>query len=424
MPTLADLREKRSDLFHKQHELLTEIESTTDESRRAELETKYDRRDVELDSVDASIKRHEKLEARRAEAEVVADIAERGGNPATEGEDDESGAERRGRPEIRQRVQLPEAVNSPEYRSALVEYILHGREALTAEQRSTLTAGVDADGGYAVSQTWDALYNPLREFSVLRSAATVINGRTGGLFRIPRVASRLIIPGTGIVPESATAPNDAPSLDQIQLRTFTLRHEVKATEEAWEDEDFDVDTFIAGELGFELALKSGALYANGTGSASSADTQPQGLFPGVNAGHTAASIGYDQLVEVIHSVIAPYRINGAWVMNDGTVKDIRKLKDTTGRPLWEWSVQNGQPDRLLGYNVLIEPFSPANGAAGTRPIVFGDIKRALVIRDVVGIRMQRLNELHALEGEVGVLGRLRTGAVVRDPNAAKALVKS
>lgn len=410
---IADLREKRSALLTEAHKVLDAKQDTTDEARSAELETEYQRHESDLKELTTEIERRERLEGYKAEGyKAEGQVKEELRREDVVGKDEKRGKDAQAK------------LRDDEYREAMDIYLRRGKDELTQEQRSALTAGVDADGGYAVAKEWGDLVNGLRESSALRGAATVINGSTGGTLKIPRVANRMIIPGTGIVAEHVVTPDDAPDLNQVNLVTFTLRHMVKTSEEFVQDSSFDVEGFVGSELGFELGLKSGALYTNGTGTGTEVDTQPQGLFPALTAGTTAASIGYDQLVNLEHSVIAPYRVNGKWVMNDGTAAEIRKLKDGNGRPYWEYGLQVGQPSRIFGYEVLTEPYAPANGAAGTRPIAFGDIKRGLLIRDALGIGIRRLDERFADQFEVAWRGVLRTGSVLRDPNAVKALVKS
>ena len=49
-------------------------------------------------------------------------------------------------------------------------------------------------------------------------------------------------------------------------------------------------------------------------------------------------------------------------MNDSTVAALRKLKDGNGAYLWQPSVQAGQPDKLLGYDIYTSPYVPAMAA--------------------------------------------------------------
>lgn len=60
-------------------------------------------------------------------------------------------------------------------------------------------------------------------------------------------------------------------------------------------------------------------------------------------------------------------------MRRSTVSALRKLKDSNGQYLWQPSLQAGQPDRLLGYEIYTSPYAPTL-AAGALSIAFGDFQ--------------------------------------------------
>jgi HK97 family phage major capsid protein len=67
------------------------------------------------------------------------------------------------------------------------------------------------------------------------------------------------------------------------------------------------------------------------------------------------------------------------------------MVDGNGRPLWEPSVQVGQPDRILGFPVLTDPNLTAVGTAAGTPIAFGDWS-TFYIRDVGSVRLERSDD--------------------------------
>lgn len=106
-------------------------------------------------------------------------------------------------------------------------------------------------------------------------------------------------------------------------------------------------------------------------------------------------------------------------MNEGTVAQIRKLKDGNGAYLWQPSVQAGQPDRLLGYELYASPYVPA-AAASALSIAFGDFKNYW-IADRAGRTVQRLNELYSVNGQVGFIATERVDGKVILPEGIKLL---
>ena len=106
-------------------------------------------------------------------------------------------------------------------------------------------------------------------------------------------------------------------------------------------------------------------------------------------------------------------------MNDTTVSIIRKLKDLNGVYLWQPSVQAGQPDKLLGYDLHTSPYVPA-AAAGALSVAIGDFSNYW-IGDRAGRTVQRLNELYATNGQIGFVATERVDGKVILPEAIQLL---
>ena len=76
------------------------------------------------------------------------------------------------------------------------------------------------------------------------------------------------------------------------------------------------------------------------------------------------------------------------MMNKAVMFEVLKLKDTTGQYLWQPSLQEGFPIRLLGFGVVESEDMPAK-AASALSIAFGNFKRGYTIVDRFGTRMLR-----------------------------------
>lgn len=124
---------------------------------------------------------------------------------------------------------------------------------------------------------------------------------------------------------------------------------------------------------------------------------------------------------VMNSLKAPYRRNAVWVLNDSTIKAIRKLKDNQGQYLWQPSLTAGAPDLLLGKPVRTSAYMPAI-AADAKTIAFGDFSYYW-IADRQGRSFKRLNELYAATGQVGFLASQRVDGKLILPEAIKVLAQ-
>lgn len=398
---LAELREERVDLHTQMRTILDTADEANDGAGReltAEERQEYDRIEARFDEVTRDTERRE----RRAGFDTM--LTGRQVHAANEPDPSEPNEQR------------AVTIDSDEYRDAFDAYLRRGAMGLDAEQRSTLQVGVDADGGFTVAEEWSSLQDHLRENAVMRSLARTFSTSTGGTFHIPYVATDPTKPAA--VAENITIPNDASEFAELTIGATKYARITKGSAEMVQDAIFNVAAFVAEELGRSLGLAVDEQYLVGTGDG---DPAPQGIFPGATVGVAAApAVGYDQIIDLIYSVPVPYRGSASFLCHDLTVASLRKLKDTTGRPLWEPSLQVGTPDRLLGYAVNTSQFAPTLGAT-KRSLMFGDYQRAYWIRDVAGISIQYLDQLYAENDQVGWKGRLRTSGLIVQPRAVRVL---
>ena len=108
-----------------------------------------------------------------------------------------------------------------------------------------------------------------------------------------------------------------------------------------------------------------------------------------------------------------------FLMNDATVKVLRKLKDGNGQYLWQPSVQAGQPDTILNRPVKTTGAMPTVEATA-KVLAFGDFSYYW-IADRQGRSFQRLNELYAVTGQVGFRATQRVDGKLILPEAIKVL---
>ena len=153
--------------------------------------------------------------------------------------------------------------------------------------------------------------------------------------------------------------------------------------------------------------EEGAFIFNATGGAADGTTT------------TTANITFDDVMDLFYSVKSPYRKKAVWVLNDTTVKALRKLKDNNGNYIWQPSVQVGQPDMILNRPYHTSSYVPEL-AAGAKVMAFGDFSYYW-IADRQGRSFKRLNELFAATGQVGFLASQRVDGKLILSEAVKTL---
>ena len=280
---------------------------------------------------------------------------------------------------------------------------------------NVLSEGDQADGGYLVPEEFERqIVTGLDEANVVRSLAKVIT--TSAERKIPVAATHSAAQWTA---ENGAYTESDPTFHQKTIDAFKLTDLVKVSIELLQDSAFDLEGYIAGEFAraFGIAEEEAFCVGNGT-------NQPTGIFTanGGQLGVTAAnqtSITADELISLVYALKSPYRRNAKFLMNDATIAAIRKLKDGNGVYLWQPSLQAGEPDKLLGYDLYTSPYVP-QAAADAYTVAFGDFKNYW-IADRSGRTVQRLNELYSTNGQVGFVATERVDGKVILPEGIKLL---
>ena len=191
---------------------------------------------------------------------------------------------------------------------------------------------------------------------------------------------------------------------------------VRVSLELMQDSAFSLEAFL--KEAFAVRLGRGYEYYLTLGSGSNA---PFGIIPAIAAsgavavvaagqfnsgaatGNTGAnSIGYQDLVNLIHSVDPTYRRGAKLMFHDQTLASFKRLVDSFGRPLWVPSVKEGEPDTLCGYQYVINQSMAQIGASATT-VAFGQWSK-FVARKVRDLSIARLDERFADYGEVAYVG--------------------
>ena len=208
---------------------------------------------------------------------------------------------------------------------------------------------------------------------------------------------------------------------QVTLGAHKLGTLIKVSHELLSDSVFDLESYLSSEFARRIGNAEEDAFINGNGT-----NKPTGLITGASAGVTTAAataITLDEIIDLYHSLKTPYRKNASFIMNDATIKVVRKMKDENGQYLWQPSVRDGEPDTLLGRPIYASAFMPTIAASAV-PIIFGDYSYYW-IADRQGRVFKRLNELYAGNDQTGFLATQRVdGKLTLDEAVKKLTMKS
>lgn len=284
--------------------------------------------------------------------------------------------------------------------------------------RNTMSTTTGSEGGFTVQTTVaSTLLDALKSLGGMRAAATVLKTEQGNDMSYP--TSDGTAEEGEIVAQNAAATAADPVFGTLPLVVYKYSSKIVTVPlELLQDSSIDVEAFVGNRINQRLARITNKHFTIGTGT-----SQPNGVVTAAASGKVGltgqtASVIFDDLVDLQHSVDYAYRevAECAFMMHDLSLRNVKKIKDTAGRPIFlpGYDPANyGNVDYILGSPVRINNHMPTM-AANAKSILFGDFAR-YVIRDAMDIMMMRFTDsAYASKGQVGFLAFLRSGGNLMD----------
>jgi HK97 family phage major capsid protein len=389
MQSIQALRERRSAIAQSIHKLL---DDNPGDKWTPSLQEKYDQGMSEIENISA--------EARRVQ-NVLDLISESSDTDAVRTVVDRAARDKK----------------RPSNVDAFWNLMKKGEKLVTPDEwavlRNTMSVGTSAQGGYTVpTEVSTSVADALKEYGGMRAVAEVFRTAQGNDINFPTSDGTS---ETGeLIGENTTATGADPSFGVVTLKTYKFSSKVVACPfELLQDSSIDMEAFIRSRLVTRLGRITNTYFTTGTGSG-----QPNGIVTAAASGKVGTTgqtvtVIYDDLVDLVHSVDPAYRNLGRckFMMNDSSLKVIRKLKDTAGRPIFlpGYDGLGGSfPDTLLGYPIQINQ-DIAVMAANAKSILFGDFT-FYKIRDAMDIQMFRFDDSAYIKlGQIGFLAWMRSG---------------
>lgn len=159
---------------------------------------------------------------------------------------------------------------------------------------------------------------------------------------------------------------------------------------------FDLPGVIGAMLGVRIGRKLADDLTTGTGI-----DQPTGIVTEATtvSAASATAIGWDDLETLITAVDPEFRVGAAFMFHDSVRANLKKQRDSMGRPMWMDTNNSTEPDNLKGYPWFINQSMQAVNAtapitaSGQKTILFGQLSKYKV-RQVREVRFYRLLELN------------------------------
>ncbi|HEX5486504.1 MAG TPA: phage major capsid protein [Limnobacter sp.] len=396
---LAQLREQRNSHALEMRNLLDKNQSTWNN----ELQAKYEEHDQSIQMLDKQIGNHQRMMDLQAEERFG--LQDQGGTNANNSGD-----------------------TSPAGKAKAMynKWLRGGDNAISAEEwaviRNTMSTTTGSEGGYTVqSEVAATVINAMKNYSAMRGSGLcgIIQTAAGNPLSYPTSD------GTSeegeVIPENQTATDEDATFGTLSLNVFKFSSKVITVPiELIQDASIDVEAFVRDRIAQRLGRITERKFTLGSGTG-----EPKGIVTASSVGvaaatGNAATITYDHLVDLEHSVDRAYRVGAAFMMNDLTLAYVRKIKDDYGRPLFVPGCDvatGGEPATLMNRPLVINPFMDDIGASA-KPIGFGNLSY-YKIRDVMQMSLYRFTDsAYTKKGQVGFLAWSRHGGNLIDVGGA------
>jgi HK97 family phage major capsid protein len=388
---LQKLIENRAGLWSKMKDFLTNAKTENGVMNAGDMET-YTKMEADLDNMGKQI------DMLNRQADLEAKLKA----PTTE--------PIKGTPGAGAKAKAGRASN--EYNEAYWKYCKS--RGTNFEVINALEIGTDSEGGFLVPESWESsVIEIMSGMSAMRPLAKIITTESDR--NIPIVSAKGI--AYWVDEEGDSTPSDD-TFGNVTLSAHKIMAKTLVSNELLDDAVFDIEGYLKKEFARRTSTLEDTAFFTGDGSG-----KPTGILHSTGGAETgvttaaALAITDDEILDLFFSLKPEYRKTANWMLNDATVKVIRKLKDGNDNYIWQPGLGAGSPDTMLGRPVVTSSAMPTI-AASKKIIAFGDFSYYW-IGDRLKMTMQKLVEKYAENGQTCFLstsrvdGKLTLGEAVK-----------
>lgn len=452
----------KKQLLEKRANVHAQMTAKLQGEQNAETRTAVDTMLVEIETITgdlARIERADKVAAEIATGVAAAEQEQRSGTATTEEQKAKSAAAYRSA--FADYLTRGDRANNRGYKTAKSENIellskaarelrsadaaqdVEKRDQIAGSQSISYTQG--ASGGFFVPAGFvydiekaTKYFAPLLDGSTIRVMETATgavlpyptSNDTNNAWTLVSEAQQVTDQGqTPNYPTAGNAPSGQPGnvgLGHVNFQAYKgTTGLIRVSLELLQDSAFSIESFLTEAFAVRLGRGYEYYLTNGSGSNAPTGILPaiaaSGAVPVVAAGSSANdgtsntganSIGYADLVNLIHSVDPSYRRGAKFMFADTTLRFLRTLLDKFGRPLWVPGVKDNEPDTIAGYQYTINQSFPSIAASATT-VAFGQWQK-FIARKVKDLQILRLDERFADFGEVAYVAFSRIDSQLVD----------
>jgi len=93
---------------------------------------------------------------------------------------------------------------------------------------------------------------------------------------------------------------------------------------------------------------------------------------------------FDDIINLIYLLPSKYRANAKFLVHNSNIREMRKLKDSQNRYLWNEAVAPGQPATFYGYGnaPINREIDSKSGEFGETPNILDRLKNLFMMRTI------------------------------------------
>ena len=246
---------------------------------------------------------------------------------------------------------------------ALRALIKGDKRTANFEMRALATATATTPVTFA-----DFVVEQLVNDNVVYAGATKIRTTDNRNITVPILAGTA--PAAAFVSQGGTISAADPVFTSITLGSFAAATLTLASRELVDSAGFNLVEYVGRAAGAQIANLAGSACTLGTGT-----VQPTGFISALTTagalttatkGGTVTATFFDLLdvQSALYALAPKYRnANTAWHVSTGAARKMRGFQDLNGQFVWQASQAAGQPETLLGYRVIENPYMAAVASA-------------------------------------------------------------
>jgi HK97 family phage major capsid protein len=395
---ILELRQQRKDLADKAHAIITKAGADKRSVLNTEENAEFDKIMEDVDKLAETIQRAERSQT--VQTELTAS-AGRSSNPAAPATTEPTG-------NTENRTEASEAEQREAARVvAFRSWLKGGIGELSRDEKRSLYAGADVSGGYLVlpQQMQNQLIKNIDNQVFLRGLATSVQVTAAESIGVPTLENDP--DDADWTTELKTGTEDSTmSFGKRAMTPHPVAKRIKLSDKLLRLVQ-NADTLTLQRLGYKMGITQEKAFLTGDGN-----KKPLGVFTasanGIDTDRDTsvgtAAITADGLIDTLYALKGQYQGTCVGLTSRTGMKQIRKLKDSQNRYLWEPNLQAGQPDLVLGRPMYMSEYVPVVFTAGNYVGMWADFKHYWIV-DALTYSVKRLDELYAETAQIGFIVR-------------------